>query len=128
MKKNIFISALFLFPIVMSAQNIAVGMGTFFALCNDSTIQAWGGGGEGELGNGTLINSNIPVSVSSLTGIVSISAGSGYSLALKNDGTVWAWGVNNKGQLGNGSLSDSNVPLQISSLTGIIAITGSDHS
>ena len=78
----------------------------------------------GQLGNGTNTDSNVPVQVSSLTGITAIAGGGDHSLALKNDGTVWAWGWNGYGQLGNGTNTDSNVPVQVSSLTGIIAIAG----
>ena len=84
----------------------------------------WGFNGEGALGNGTYINSNVAVPVSALSGIIAISAGTNFSLALKNDGTVWAWGFNEDGELGNGTNTKTNVPVQVSSLTGIIAISG----
>ena len=101
-----------------------------FALKNDGTVRAWGFGLNGELGNGTnTYFSNVPVSVSSITGITAIEAGLGHVLALKNDGTVWTWGKNGDGQLGNGTNTNSNVPVQVSSLTGITAIAaGYDHS
>jgi alpha-tubulin suppressor-like RCC1 family protein len=113
---------------------IAIAAGAYhsLALKNDGTVWAWGDNGFGQLGNGTnIVKSNVPVQVSSLTGVIAIAAGTYHSLALKNDGTVWAWGYNNYGQLGNGSnIFYSNVPVQVSSLTGVIAIAamGSSHS
>src|SRR6266513_2376725 len=79
------------------AQSISGGGAHSLALCSDSTIRAWGGNTEGELGNGNNTDSNIPVQVSALSGITAIAAGSSHSLALKNDGTVLAWGLNADG-------------------------------
>jgi hypothetical protein len=81
-----------------------------FALKNDVTVWAWGNNGHGQLGKGVnKANSNVPMQVSGLTGVVSIAAG-GASLALKSDGTVWAWGAE---YLGNGTTAPSNVPVEV---------------
>jgi alpha-tubulin suppressor-like RCC1 family protein len=93
-----------------------------FALKNDGTVWAWGHNSSGQLGNGTFINTTVPVPVSSLTAVTAIAGGGGHSLALKNDGTAWAWGRNFFGQLGNGTNTDSNVPVQVSNLSGVSAI------
>ncbi len=70
-----------------------------------------------------------PVSVSNLTGIISVSAGQSFTLFLKNDSTVWACGDNAFGQLGNGTNTSNNVAIQIPSLNNIIAISaGYKHS
>ena len=68
---------------------IAAGWGHSLALKSDGTVWAWGSNGAGELGNGTYTNSNVPVSVSGLSGVVALAAGLNHSLALKSDGTVW---------------------------------------
>lgn len=94
------------------------------ALKNDSIVWAWGANSKGQLGNGNIIGSNIPVAVSSLSGITAIAAGGEHSLALKNDSTVWAWGYNFYGQLGNGTNTNSNVPVYLSSLTSVTVIAG----
>ena len=46
---------------------VAAGGTHSLALASDGTIYSWGGNGKGQLGNGTAINSTIPVAVS-LTG------------------------------------------------------------
>lgn len=98
-------------------------------LCSNGTAMAVGDNKNGELGNGTNTNSMTPVSVSNLTGIVSVSAGQGFTLFLKNDSTVWACGDNTYGQLGNGTNTSSNVPIQITSLSSVVAISaGYKHS
>jgi len=72
----------------------------YYALKSDGTVWAWGSNGQGELGNNSTVDSEVPVQVSGLTGITAISSGgSGYgnAFALKSDGTVWAWGYNGQG-------------------------------
>ncbi|HKR03709.1 MAG TPA: T9SS type A sorting domain-containing protein [Bacteroidia bacterium] len=117
------------YPVTVSslsgAISIAGGYEHSIALKNDSTVWAWGGNVNGQLGNGNNINSNIPVQVSSLAGITAIAGGGYHSLALQNDSTVWTWGNNSSGQLGNGTTGGSNnVPIQVTGLTGVIAIAG----
>ena len=119
-----------LMPAAFSAQTIAAGSEHSLSVCSDSTVKAWGYNFEGQLGDGTSLNSsNVPVSVSSLTGITAVAGGLEHSLALKNDSMVWAWGNNTTGELGNGTNIDSDVPVQVNGLTGIVAIAaGYDHS
>lgn len=104
------------------------GYGHSIALKNDGTVWTWGRNSEGQLGNGSNTNSNIPVQVTSLTNITEIVIGGYHSLALKNDSTVWAWGVNDFGQLGNGSNTDSNIPVQVLGLSGIIAVAAGGYA
>ena len=62
------------------------------ALRNDGTVWTWGSNTYGQLGNGSSVNSMLPVQVKSvdgnsfLTDIVQISAGYVHSMALKKDG------------------------------------------
>jgi alpha-tubulin suppressor-like RCC1 family protein len=108
------------------SQIIAVSGGTAgyhsIALKLDGTVWTWGRNSEGQLGNGSNTDSNVPVQVSGLSNIIAISGGEYHSLAIKNDGSVWAWGKNTNGQLGNGSTVDSNIPVQVNGLTNVIDI------
>jgi alpha-tubulin suppressor-like RCC1 family protein len=110
-------------PSQSGSMKIACGYFHSLAICNDGTVQTWGVNSYGQLGNGTNINSKIPVQVNSLTGITDVKSGSEHCLALKNDGTVWAWGRNFYGQLGNGNTNNSNVPVNATGLTNITAIS-----
>lgn len=84
---------------------VAGGDGFALALRNDGTVWAWGYNGNGALGNGTLLSSNVPVQVPGLSGVVAIAAGS-HALALTGDGAVWAWGLNTSGQVGDLSATE----------------------
>src|SRR6266478_1004430 len=112
---------------------IAVGGLHSLALKSDGTVWAWGLNFQGQLGNGTVTNSNTPVQVlgpggvGNLTGVTALAVGGGqnqHSLALKSDGTVWAWGYNGQGQLGNATNTTSNTPVQVLGLSGVTAIAG----
>jgi alpha-tubulin suppressor-like RCC1 family protein len=78
-----------------------------YALRSDGTVWAWGYNGYGELGNGTLTESSVPVQVSGLTGVTAITGGDEDGYALRSDGTLWAWGWNGGGELGDGTTTDN---------------------
>lgn len=105
---------------------IAVSGGTAgyhsIALRADGTVWTWGRNSEGQLGDATNNNSNVPLQVSSISNVIAISGGEYHSLAIKDDGTVWAWGKNTNGQLGNGTTVDSNVPVQVTGLTDVVDV------
>ena len=96
------------------------------ALKNDGTVRAWGSNSNGQLGNNSQVDTNLPVEVQDptdqtgfLTGVIAVKAGQTFSLALKGDGTVWAWGGNGSGQLGDNLKGDSSVPVQVVGLTAV---------
>lgn len=86
----------------------------------------WGSNRNGELGNGTNVNtatptavliggsSAIPVAVQ-LTGITAGSATSGYasSCIISADGNMYCWGYGGQGALGNNSYTTSNKPVAV---------------
>lgn len=118
---------------------IRAGARHSLALCSDGRVVAWGANESGQHGNGTTLDSNLPVLVNAngaLLGktVQSISAGGKHSLALFTDGGIAAWGANASGQLGNNSTVSSNVPVTvpkqgaISGKTVIGLSAGGDHS
>jgi alpha-tubulin suppressor-like RCC1 family protein len=99
------------------------------ALKNDGTVWAWGWNEFGQLGDGTVNDSAVPVQVRNLSGVTAIAAGQDHCLALKGDGSVWAWGANFSGDLGDGTTEHRNVPVQVQNLGGVTAIAAGDmHS
>ena len=89
------------------------------ALASDGTVYTWGQNTYGQLGNNTMINANVPVSVQTIGTpmagkiIVQLAAGNSQSVALASDGTIYAWGWNKYGQLGNGMTVDSRIPVAV---------------
>src|SRR5665213_4035629 len=130
MKKIILLALFFNTTCQFDAQTFIGGDVHSLAICNDNTVKAWGNNTLGELGNGTTVDSHVPVSVNSLTGIVAVAGGGYFSMALKSDHTLWAWGNNAEGELGNGNNTNSSVPVQVTNwTTGYIAIdAGYDYS
>ncbi len=109
--------------------SVAAGNGHSLALAADGTVYAWGYNAYGQLGNNSVISSNVPVAVdmsaadgSALAGktVIAIALGQSYSLALASDGKVYAWGYNGEGELGNGTTSTSSVPVAVD-MTGALA-------
>ncbi|MBI2060983.1 MAG: hypothetical protein HYT87_14550 [Nitrospirae bacterium] len=94
------------------------------ALIFDGTVNCWGYGARGALGNGSGINKHSPVAVSSLTNAVSVMAGVEHSCALLADGAARCWGRDNYGQLGDGTTTNASVPVAVTSLTNAIAMAG----
>ena len=80
---------------------IAVAPGELhsLALCSDGTLAAWGANFNGQLGNNSLTQSNVPLVVPTagtpLAGktIIAVAGGSVHSLVLCSDGTLAAWGA-----------------------------------
>jgi alpha-tubulin suppressor-like RCC1 family protein len=95
------------------------------ALLEDGTVMSWGGEDhQGELGDGSTGESDVPVPVTGLTGVIAISAGDTGDLALLSDGRVMAWGANDTGQLANGTTSgESTVPVEVPGLSEVTAIS-----
>jgi alpha-tubulin suppressor-like RCC1 family protein len=102
---------------------IAAGGGNFsLALEAGGAVWAWGDNGYGQLGDGTVVRSGVPVPVSGLTGVKSVSAGASHSLALMEDGTAQAWGRNSWGQLGDGTTTNRTSPAPVAGLAGVSSI------
>lgn len=83
----------------------------------DGSIWCWGGGQEGQLGQGTTASSSIPVRVSSIVDAVAWDSFGMHNCAiLGREGRVWCWGDNSAQQLGDPSLPDSAIPIQRTNL------------
>ncbi|MBU1020898.1 MAG: InlB B-repeat-containing protein, partial [Firmicutes bacterium] len=91
------------------------------ALTSDYQLFVWGSNSNGQLGNGTITYSLIPLDITSEFNlgigetIVLVKLGDFHSAVLTSLGRVFLWGGNNYGQLGNGTQIDQLTPLDITS-------------
>ena len=85
----------------------------------------WGENYNGELGDGTNINSGLPAAVDTsgvLAGktLTQISAGYEHTCGLDAAGAAYCWGLNSYGQLGDGSTSSTSAPVAVD-VSGVLA-------
>jgi alpha-tubulin suppressor-like RCC1 family protein len=110
---------------------IAAGEDFSLALLSNGTVKAWGSNLFGQLGNTSVEEtSNVPVTVSSLSGVTAIAAGAKHALALLSGGGVMAWGDDRAGEIGNGAIkNDVETPVAVSGISTAKAIdAGSQDS
>lgn len=120
------------------------------AILNDGSVQCWGDGSHGQLGNGKQGDGYFeakPVAVTGLSGALDLALNGQNACAVKSDGAVACWGSNNSGALGFDSpmcgpylvtIGDSGpvpmmypcevAPRDVDGVTGAIEIAaGGDH-
>ncbi len=111
------ISPLFYFS---GVQQIAAGELHSIAVKKDGTVWTWGYNHDGELGNGSNIDSSTPSQVPGVEEVIQVAAGSYHNLALGYNNVIWAWGANWEGQLGcnNSNLVSSPNAVHVVNLNG----------
>ena len=99
-------------------KQISAGENHTCAIASDNRAYCWGSNKNGQLGNGSTANSNVPVAVNTsgvLVGktIKQMSVEFSTSCVVASDNRAYCWGSNKNGQLGNGSTADSRVPVAV---------------
>lgn len=120
--------------------SITAGGSQNCAIASDNQAYCWGFNNQGQLGNNSGTDSNVPVAVSTagvLSGktVLSIAGGNSHTCAIASDNQAYCWGDNANGKLGNGNTgTDSDIPVAVSTsgvLTGknTLSITaGNSHT
>ena len=74
-------------------------------------MYCWGGNDEGQLGDGSFVDSAALVAVQGLGAVAALATGHHHSCAITASGVRWCWGDNSAGQLGDGTTIDSPIPV-----------------
>ena len=101
---------------------VALGNNHSIAISSTGRIFTWGYNNNGQLGDGTTIDKNTPLNITS-TGfnlnlgetITQVSLGDSHSSALSSTGRVFTWGLNSFGRLGDGTTINRSQPVDITS-------------
>ena len=94
------------------------------ALLSNGAYYDWGYNAAGQLGDGSTVNSAVPVEVKLPAAVRHVFQGgsgatNGQTIAILANASVWAWGDNQKGQLGDGSRASSDVPVVVTVPAGV---------
>jgi len=118
-------------PIADRARAVTAGRRHTCALLREGTVECWGKGFEGQLGDGQGKDSLTPVRVLTadsegrsipLDRVTALTAGSQHTCALREDGRVYCWGSNYLGQLGRVK-GESATEAVFSGLTEVLAVS-----
>jgi len=79
--------------------------GQTLAILAGGSVWAWGSNQDGQLGDGTVTSSDVPVRVHLPKGVtfVKVNSGGYTSFAIDSTGRLWSWGGGQNGQLGTES-------------------------
>lgn len=112
----------------------SVSAGDFHTCALDTTGKAWcwGSNSEGQVGDSTITNRNVPTAVKQgALSFVAVSAEINHSCALTSGGQAYCWGRNDNGQLGNNSTTDSRIPVAVQQPAGVTFVSinaGGEHT
>ncbi|MBI5499184.1 MAG: hypothetical protein HY907_03005 [Deltaproteobacteria bacterium] len=90
-------------PELAGVIELSVGWDLGCAVLGGGGVRCWGDGEGGQLGNGELARSFLPVAVAGIEDAAAVEAGDGVACALRRDGTVACWGKNQCGQVDGGA-------------------------
>ena len=76
----------------------------------------------GQMGDGSTNGTNVPVQMSSITGVEKVACGGYFTMMIKSNGDVWTVGLNHKGQLGDGTTTNASTPVQATGLSNIVKV------
>jgi len=103
----------------LRVRQVASGIQHTCAVTDVGGVKCWGFNNAGQLGDGSLTHSRVPVDVVGLqSGVAKVYASTSYSCAITNAGAAKCWGSNDGGQLGTGTAGGNRlVPVDVAGLS-----------
>lgn len=84
------------------------------AIDNNKDLHCWGWNAFSAIGDGTTVDSNLPILISPTTPKYSkVAVGAEHACAITTAGEIKCWGNNNVGQLGTGDTTSSSTPVSV---------------
>jgi len=94
--------------------DIAIGSEHTAGIRSNGQAWCWGTGSSGQLGDGTNVGKNSPVSVvGGFTDWSQIACADFATMAVRANGQLWAWGNNTNGALGTGDTTARSSPVSV---------------
>lgn len=94
-------------PELSDAVGVSAGTDHSCALRESGEVACWGRGGDGQLGDGSLTDSDVPVPVYGMSDAVAVAVYQRSSCALHRSGDISCWGLGAEGDLGSGCICKS---------------------
>ena len=94
-------------------------------------VFCWGDNTNGQLGDGSVLSSAVPVEVAGIDDAISIATGSalpgsgfpGTSCAVRRSGELWCWGSNHRGQLNDGTMDTQRSPVVTAGIDAAVTVS-----
>lgn len=114
-----------LLPAGTTVTAIAAGCDFSLAVTASGGVLAWGDNSSGQLGDGTTVNRDTPVStlLPAGTTVTGVGGGQAHSVAVTSTGSVLSWGDNSFAALGIGSVGGIFTTPQVTSLPAGTTVT-----
>ncbi|WP_413584874.1 hypothetical protein [Bdellovibrio sp. HCB274] len=102
-------------PDNVTYKKVSAGGSNTCGITKKDELKCWGFNDDGQMANGTTVNSPTPILIDAGTSYKEVTASSGtqHICAITTAGVLKCWGRNTAGSLGTGNLASSNVPLII---------------
>ncbi|HEX9052484.1 MAG TPA: hypothetical protein VF841_18300 [Anaeromyxobacter sp.] len=99
---------------------VSGGFGHTCAVTTSGHVKCWGANEHGQLGDGTTLDSALPVDVDLPAPATALAAGYVHTCAIAG-GAAYCWGDNSTGALGDGTTAQRSSPVRVAGISGASA-------